>query len=208
VLLSSLVGKSVAVKAALALAGLSAAGVGVAAETGSLPTPVQQAAHRVAGGLGVPAATSAPVRTADASPEPSDSPEPGSSAQPSPSPSEGHGPDATGPAAKGLCTAYNSGRKAGRSTDSTAFQALAAAAGGTDGIDAYCAQVLASPTPDPSESDPSNPDPSDPASPDQQGTHADSAATGHGTGKSNSGSGKSSTTSHGGGADGNGNGHH
>src|SRR5207248_10628104 len=112
---------SLAVKVVLGVAGISATGVGVAAETGSLPAPVQQVAYQVAGGLGVPAATSGgTVRAADdagatpepsGSPEPSESPEPsgsqepgssaGPTAGPTPEPSgDRGGPDATGPAAK------------------------------------------------------------------------------------------------------------
>jgi hypothetical protein len=111
----SLVGRSLAAKVILGVAGMSAAGVGVAAEAGSLPTP-----------------------------EPSGSPEVESNPSGS---ADGRGPVATGPAAKGLCQAYTSGRKAGRSLDSTAFRALATAAG-TGSVDAYCARVLATPTPD------------------------------------------------------------
>jgi hypothetical protein len=52
------------------------------------------------------------------------------------------GPDATGPAAFGLCTAW--GRGAAKNTNNPAFGALlrAAEAAGTD-IDGYCAEVLA-----------------------------------------------------------------
>jgi hypothetical protein len=50
------------------------------------------------------------------------------------------GPDASGPAKDGLCRAWLAGEGAenGRREDSTAFRALAAAAGGADKIDAYC----------------------------------------------------------------------
>ncbi len=50
------------------------------------------------------------------------------------------GPDATGSARNGLCQAWQSGRGGtnGKREDSTAFQALAAAAGGADKVDAYC----------------------------------------------------------------------
>jgi len=205
-LLSSLLTKSLAVKVVLGVAGISATGVGVAAETGSLPAPVQQVAYQVAGGLGVPAATSGgTVRAADdagatpepsGSPEPSESPEPGSSAGPTagptPEPSgDRGGPDAIGPAAKGLCRAYHAGHRPGGSADSTAFRALAVAAASAGGVDAYCARILGSPAPVPSasvssrHSDRSTPHPSgDPGGKDRHGTGTASPAppSGHGSG--------------------------
>ena len=50
------------------------------------------------------------------------------------------GPDATGSAKNGLCQAWQSGQGGtnGKREDSTAFQALATAAGGADKVDAYC----------------------------------------------------------------------
>ena len=50
------------------------------------------------------------------------------------------GPDASGAARHGLCQAWSAGQgdENGRRADSTAFQALAAAAGGADQIPAYC----------------------------------------------------------------------
>jgi hypothetical protein len=50
------------------------------------------------------------------------------------------GPDASGAAKQGLCRAWFAGQgdEHGRRADSTAFQALAAAAGGADHIPAYC----------------------------------------------------------------------
>lgn len=53
------------------------------------------------------------------------------------------GPDATAAARAGLCRAWQAGNGAdnGRRTDSVAFQALAAAAGGDDKVAGYCADV-------------------------------------------------------------------
>lgn len=53
------------------------------------------------------------------------------------------GPDASGAARKGLCQAWQSGQggEHGKREDSTAFTALAEAAGGTDKIAAYCQDV-------------------------------------------------------------------
>jgi hypothetical protein len=50
------------------------------------------------------------------------------------------GPDASGPARHGLCQAWLAGQgdEHGKREESTAFQALAAAAGGADRIPAYC----------------------------------------------------------------------
>jgi hypothetical protein len=50
------------------------------------------------------------------------------------------GPDASGAAKHGLCRAWFAGQgdEHGRRADSTAFQALAAAAGGADQVAAYC----------------------------------------------------------------------
>jgi hypothetical protein len=55
------------------------------------------------------------------------------------------GPDATGAARAGLCRAWQAGQGTdhGRRTDSVAFQALAAAAGGADKVAAYCEDVTA-----------------------------------------------------------------
>ena len=53
------------------------------------------------------------------------------------------GPDATGPAKDGLCRAWQSGQggENGLKDDSTAFKALAAAAGGADNIAEFCKDV-------------------------------------------------------------------
>jgi hypothetical protein len=52
-----------------------------------------------------------------------------------------HGPDASGPAKAGLCRAWaaGKGRENGGKADSTAFEALAKAAGGADNVAAFCA---------------------------------------------------------------------
>ena len=57
--------------------------------------------------------------------------------------SNGNGPDATGPANYGLCTAYAAGQGStnGNRADSTAFQALASAAGGAHNVAAFCADA-------------------------------------------------------------------
>ena len=61
------------------------------------------------------------------------------------------GTPSTGPAAagfRGLCRAYLSGNKAvhGQALQSPAFGALVTAAGGVDGVEAFCATAVARPT--------------------------------------------------------------
>jgi hypothetical protein len=60
------------------------------------------------------------------------------------------GPDATAAARAGLCRAWQAGKGTdnGLRTDSVAFQALAAAAGGADKVAGYCADVTARSTGD------------------------------------------------------------
>jgi len=53
------------------------------------------------------------------------------------------GPDATGSAAHGLCTAWAAHEGAGKRMDAVAFKSLATAAGGTDKVAAYCETVTA-----------------------------------------------------------------
>ncbi|MDQ1571318.1 MAG: hypothetical protein QOF79_1992 [Actinomycetota bacterium] len=126
--------------AALALGAVATGGT-VAAYAGVLPTPVQQVAHTV---IGAPSSTAA----SDESPVPGDNSTPtvDPTETPSPTPTDtpsAKGPDATGPAAFGLCTAFTHG---GLSANSTAYASLATAAGGAAGIPAYCA-VFVSPSP-------------------------------------------------------------
>lgn len=53
------------------------------------------------------------------------------------------GPDASGSAAYGLCTAWKGVADAGKAMDSVAFKNLTEAAGGADKVEAYCAAVEA-----------------------------------------------------------------
>jgi hypothetical protein len=107
---------------------------GVAAATGAFPGPAKPPAGHgpgsTGGGGGTPT-SAAPGRTGAATTK-----------------AEGArgtatGPDASGPAKEGLCRAWRAGEGAqnGKREDSTGFQALAAAAGGVDRIDAYCQAV-------------------------------------------------------------------
>ena len=97
-----------------------------------------------------------PTDTESPDPAPTDDsespdPEPTETATPDPSPTESEepalsrssvpvGPDATGPAAFGLCNAFTNG---GLGSESTARGALVKAAGGESRIVSYCADVTA-----------------------------------------------------------------
>jgi hypothetical protein len=108
--------------AAAAVAALSLGGFATAAFAGALPAPAQQFAHHT---FCAPAARSGqPTGT-----------HPSAAATPA-------GPDATGPAAFGLCTAWAHAKAHGtRSQQAAAFRNLAAAAGGASNVAAFCAAV-------------------------------------------------------------------
>jgi hypothetical protein len=117
-LLTSLLSAKAAAAAVAAVAAVG--GAATAAFAGALPAPAQQFAHNT---IGAP------------SPKPSHGP----ASHPVGTPS---GPDATGPAAFGLCTAYSHAKTHGTASQkAVAFRNLAAAAGGTANITAYCATV-------------------------------------------------------------------
>jgi hypothetical protein len=163
-----------------------AAATGAAAYTGSLPGPLQRAAHQL---IGAPAqdappdtpqpsgpGTSTPTGTSGETPGATTTSSRGTSVTSSgPSGSSGSsassggtGPQASGPAAIGLCTAWAHG---GLATTSVAYRNLERAAGGADRIAAYCAPVL---TPSSDTTDdgaaPASPLPSSPqADPAKQG---------------------------------------
>jgi hypothetical protein len=114
-MLASLFGAKLGATIAGVAVGLS--GTAVAAYTGALPTTAQNIAHTT---IGAPAAaTPKPKPTGTAS-----------------------GPDATGPAAFGLCNAWTHHQANGaKPTNSVAFKNLATAAGGESKIAAYCAKI-------------------------------------------------------------------
>jgi hypothetical protein len=108
-----------AAAAATAVA-LGIGGFATAAFANALPAPLQSLAHTT---FGAPDAHAAPAATADNSPSPV-------------------GPDATGHAAYGLCTAWAQAKADGtRKQKAVAFRNLAAAAGGAGKVAAYCATV-------------------------------------------------------------------
>jgi hypothetical protein len=108
--------------AVAAVAALSLGGFATAAFAGALPAPAQRFAHHT---FGAPAAGGGqPTGT-----------HPSATATPA-------GPDATGPAAFGLCTAWAHAKAHGTSSQqAVAFRNLAAAAGGAGHVTAYCAAV-------------------------------------------------------------------
>jgi hypothetical protein len=140
--------------AAAAVAALGIGGFATAAFAGALPAPAQQFAHHT---IGAPA----PDRGQPAGTHPSATGTPA-------------GPDATGPAAFGLCTAWAHAKAHGTSSQqATAFRNLAAAAGGAANVAAYCAAVphpaaSSAPTPHatgPSAAHPTGPPTSHPTGP-------------------------------------------
>lgn len=117
-MLASLLGAKLGATIAGVAVGLG--GTAAAAYTGALPGGAQNLAHQT---IGAPAAT------------PSATPKPKATGQ-------AVGPDATGPAAHGLCNAWSQHQKNGaKPTNSVAFRNLATAAGGEAKIAAYCATV-------------------------------------------------------------------
>ncbi|HVU74533.1 MAG TPA: hypothetical protein VHE83_16330 [Mycobacteriales bacterium] len=128
----------------LLIAGVAAAvpvgGLAAAAYTNTLPHGLQRLAHSTIGApspgsRGVTLGAPASDHGGPESPEASGSASPAAAPSGSPSP---HGPNASGPAAFGLCTAWSHG---GLGPRSTAYADLVKAAGGADGIAAYCATV-------------------------------------------------------------------
>jgi hypothetical protein len=118
-LITSLLTVKAAVAAAAALGGVAAA-----AYVGALPAPAQQFAHNA---IGAP------------SPEPSHSP---GTPRATPTRPGAVGPNAKGPAAFGLCTAYDHTKAHGTASQkAVAFRNLAVAAGGAAKIATYCAAV-------------------------------------------------------------------
>jgi len=121
--------------AAAAVAALGLGGFATAAFAGALPAPAQQFAHHTFGAP--PAGGGQPTGT-----------HPAAAATPA-------GPDTTGPAAFGLCTAWSHAKAHGTpSQQAVAFRNLAAAAGGASKVAAYCAAV---PHPGPSSSHAAHP---------------------------------------------------
>jgi len=118
------------VKAAVAVLAAVLSIGGVAAAAGVFPAPAQPAADHgpdsPGSGIGTPGRSDAAAA--------------GKAGNRERGSDTATGPDASGPAKDGLCRAWQSGQggEHGKREDSTAFRALAAAAGGADKIAAYC----------------------------------------------------------------------
>jgi hypothetical protein len=123
-LLSSLLGAKAAVAAVVAVAGLG--GVATAAYAGALPSSAQKFAHDTIG---------APSPHARSSAHAVGKGHAGHSGMPV-------GPSASGPAAFGLCTAYQNAVRHGTATQkAVAFRNLEKAAGGAANVASFCASV-------------------------------------------------------------------
>lgn len=125
--LTVLAGSKIAV-GVLTFGTLAAGGTAAVAYAGDLPSSLQQGAHSF---IGAPAPA---VQLDDATAATDEAPD---EATPSPTATP-VGPDATGPAAFGLCNAYTHG---GVAVSSTAYVSLAAAADGAANITDYCATI-------------------------------------------------------------------
>jgi hypothetical protein len=115
---------------------IAAGGTATAAYTGTLPAPLQQTSHEL---IGAPApaavSTTAEPKPAAASHGKGSKAADAQGTQPDATPV---GPDATGPAAFGLCTAFTNG---GLDPASTAYKSLTDAANGSAGVAADCKSV-------------------------------------------------------------------
>lgn len=125
----------------IALGTITVGGTAAAAYADALPGGLQEEAHTL---IGAPTASPSADPTALPTAEPTDSATPTSTptSTPSPDPTSTDvpvGPDASGPAAHGLCTAFEHG---GLASTSVAFASLERASGGVDKIDAYCATIV------------------------------------------------------------------
>jgi hypothetical protein len=116
--------KLLAIKAALAVMGVTGGGVALAAATGHLPSQL--------GGTPAAAGSAQASASATATPSPSRSPESNPAASPSPS-------------LRGLCQAFTAGAGSnpGKALGNPAFTALITAAGGKDKVAAFCTGLLA-----------------------------------------------------------------
>jgi len=123
-MLTTLLASKLAVAAAVG--GIAVAGTAAAAYTGSLPDGPQDLAHH---GIAAPRPSSSVGSAHD---------RPASTPTRRAARTGAVGPDTTGPAAFGLCTAHQHG---GLAPTSVAYRSLAKAAGGASGIGTYCASV-------------------------------------------------------------------
>ncbi|OLB81169.1 MAG: hypothetical protein AUI14_04245 [Actinobacteria bacterium 13_2_20CM_2_71_6] len=165
--LLSLLSRAAIVKVVVGLGVLLAGGAALAGGTGNLPDRVQHGAYELLSPLGVP--------VPDATGRHGGGTKGGNSPSTGPTSAPGSGPVATGPAAVGLCRAWQAAQKdsRGKAMDSTALQALSRAAGGTEHIPAFCARVLGTADAVPPENSDTSPGPpSHPGPPNPKPTHS------------------------------------
>lgn len=132
---------------ALAAGALAVGGTGAAAYAGALPSDVQQGAHDLVGapaprtsGISQTAtAGAASDATASSTPSASAAATGGVDGKNANASVTAAGPDAAGPSALGLCTAFAHG---GLATSSTGFKSLAVAAKGETNVEGFCADVI------------------------------------------------------------------
>ena len=140
-MLSSLLRAKLAV--ALAAGAVGFGGLAAAAYAGALPDRLPDLAHTT---VGAPVADPDEAEDMDEAADSTEITDPGETAEENSADSTKDaavGPDATGPAAFGLCTAWEHVQASpGRAAEkSVAFHNLATAAGGVNGITAYCATI-------------------------------------------------------------------
>ncbi len=135
-MLTTLLGTKLAAAAAAGAIGFG--GLAAAAYAGALPEPIQDFAHQT---VGAPSASSdhSDPGSQGSAPMSSEASERTNAAQSG----EPVGPDATGSASYGLCTAFAEQKADNGQVDtrSVAYRALVEAAGGADKIDEFCAGV-------------------------------------------------------------------
>jgi hypothetical protein len=118
---------------------LGFSGAGAFALTGSLPGG--SPASTLPAVASTTAAAHVPVKDGDDERE-DDKPEDDGTARPKAFSATAVGPDATGPAAFGLCNAWSHAKDTKKTAEhSVAFRNLVKAAGGVDKVDGYCAKV-------------------------------------------------------------------
>ena len=133
--------------ATAAVAAAATGGLALAAATGSLPSPLQHAAHSAFGAPNPHSNGHATIPTlpAAASSHPaSDAP----AAQDSPTDAGATPTTTPSPSLTGLCTAYQHGaaNSNGKALDNPAFTVLITAAGGKDNVASYCTTLVGTPT--------------------------------------------------------------
>jgi hypothetical protein len=129
---------------ALAAGALAVGGTGAAAYAGALPSDVQQGAHDLVGApaprtSGISQTAAASDATASATPSASAAATGAVDGKNANASVTAAGPDAAGPSALGLCTAFVHG---GLATSSTGFKSLSVAAKGETNVEGFCADVI------------------------------------------------------------------